>query len=105
MISCVDIFVVSGKTHDECFKYAQNQYMGSGQRFVVVVTHDGKSSLPKSKRRKSILDVEYDNSRGPHIADPGSRFNHCGYQNLVDSCFHSQSLQGLNDKMTRIMGI
>ncbi len=100
----IDVIVVSGKTHEDCFKYAKNQYPGSGQRFVVVVTNDRRSSLPERRRKSSILDVEYDSLRGPHIADPGSRFNHCGYQNLIDSCFHSQSLEELDGKVSEIMG-
>ena len=101
----VDIIVVSGKSHEECFKYAENWHIGSGQRFVVVVTNDGRSSLPASGRRNSILDVEYNSTRGPHIADPSSRFSHCGYQNLIDSCFHSENLRGLNENISRIMEI
>jgi len=100
----IDIIVVRGKTHEECFEYAKSQYPGSGQRFTVVVTHDGRSSLPK-KHKGSILDVKYDSSRGPHIGDPSSGFYHCGYQNLIDGCFHSQSLQELNDKILRIMEV
>jgi len=100
----VDVIVVSGKTHDDCFKYAKNKYPGSGEKFVIVVTHDGRSSLSK-KHRDSICDVKYDSSRGPHIADPSSRFYHCGYQNLIDSCFHSQSLEELDGKVSEITGV
>ncbi len=101
----IDVIVVCGKTHKDCVEYAKDQYTGSGQRFVVVVTHDGRSSLPERHRKTSIVDVEYDSFRGPHIADPSSRFYHCGYQNLIDSCFHSQSLEELNDRISNIMGV
>jgi len=101
----IDVIVVSGKTHEECFKYAKKEYPGSGQRFVVVFTHDGKSSLPERHRKGSILDVEHDSSRGPHVADPSSSYYHCGYQNLIDSCFHSQSLEELDGKVSEIMGV
>jgi len=101
----IDVIVVSGKDHDNCFEYAKNRHPGTGQRFVVVVTHDGRSSLPEKYRKGSILDVEYDSSRGPHIVDSNSRFYHCGYQNLIDSCFHSQSLEELDGKVSKIMGV
>lgn len=101
----VDIIVISGKTHEKCFEYAKNQYPGSGQRFVVVVTNDGKSSWPKRARKSSILDVEYDSSRGPHIADPSSGFIHCGYINLVDSCIHSMNLEELMGRIKEVIGM
>jgi hypothetical protein len=100
----IDVIIVSGKTHEECFKYAKDKYSGSGQRFVVVVTSNGRSSLPE-RCRDSIYDTKYDSSRGPHIADPSSRFYHCGYQNLIDSCFLSRSVKELNCKVSEIMGI
>lgn len=100
----IDVVVVSGKSHEDCFEYAKNKYPVSGQRFAIVVTHDGRSSLSE-KHRDSIYDVKYDNSQGPNIADPGSRFYHCGYQNLIDACFHSQSLEELDGKLSEIMGV
>jgi len=100
----IDVIIVSGKTHEECFKYAKDKYSGSGQRFVVVVTNNGRSSLPE-RCRDSIYDTKYDSSRGPHIADPSSRFYHCGYQNLIDSCFYSRSFKELNGKVSEIMGV
>jgi len=100
----IDIIVVSGKSHEDCFKYAKNRYNGGGERFVIVVTHDGKSSLSVNYR-DSIYDVRYESSRGPNIADPDSRLYHCGYQNLIDACFHSQSLEELDGKLSEIMGV
>jgi len=100
----IDVIIVSGKTHEECFKYAKDKYSGSGQRFVVVVTNNGRSSLPE-RCKDSIYDTKYDSSRGPHIADPSSRFYHCGYQNLIDSCFDSRSFKELNGKVSEIMGV
>lgn len=100
----IDIIVVFGKNHTNCFKYAKDNYPGSEQRFVIVVTHDGRSSL-SGKDRDSIYDVKYDSSRGPNIADPGSRFYPCGYQNLIDACFRSRSLEELNGKVSEIMGV
>lgn len=100
----IDVIVVYGGTHEECFKYAKNQYPGSGQRFVIVVTHDGRFSLPE-KHRDSISDVKYDSSQDPNITDPSSRFYHCGYQNLIDSCFRSQSLEELDGKVSEIMEV
>jgi hypothetical protein len=100
----IDVIIVSGKTHEECFKYAKDKYSGSGQRFVVVVTNNGRSSLPE-RCRDSIYDTKYDSSRGPHIADPSSRFYHCGYQNLIDSCFRSRSFKELNSEVSEIMGV
>ncbi len=100
----VDVIVISGKTHEDCFEYAKNKYPGRGEKFVIVVTHDGRSSLPE-RCRDSIYDTKYDSSRGPHIADPSSRFYHCGYQNLIDSCFHSRSFKELNGKVSEIMGV
>jgi hypothetical protein len=102
----IDVIVVSGTNHDECFNYAKDKYPGSEQRFVVVVTHDGRSSLSERHRKKTIFNgMDYDNSRGPNITDPDSRFYHCGYQNLTDICFHSQSLEELDAKVSEIMGV
>jgi ATPase involved in DNA repair len=100
----IDVIVVSGKNHDACYEYAKNKYPGSGEKFVIVVTHDGRSSLSE-KHIDSIYDIKYDSSRGPHIADPSSRFYHCGYQNLIDGCFHSQSLEELDGKASEIMWV
>lgn len=100
----IDVIVVFGKDHTKCYEYAEHEYSVSGQRFVIVVTHDGRSSLSE-KHRDSIYDVKYDGSRGPNIADPGSRFYHFGYQNLIDACFHSQSLEELDGKLSEIMGV
>jgi len=102
----IDVMIVSGKSHEECLKHvkhAKKRY-GIEQRFIMVITHDGKSSLPP-KCKDSILDVEYDLSKGPNIADPDSRFIHCGYMNLINICFHSTSLEELSGKISQMMGV
>jgi len=98
----IDVIVISdGETHEVCFEHAKKHYLGSEQRFVIVVTDDGKSSLPI---RGSIMAVEYDRSHGPYIPDPESRFTHCGYRNLIDACFHSRTIRELDRKISKIIG-
>lgn len=103
-VAVIDLIIVCGKTHKGCFEYAKNQYIGSGQRFAIIITHNGRSSLPERLNKTSILDAKYDRSRGPHIADPESMFDHCGYQNLIDCC-NSESLDELNNKISELVEI
>lgn len=101
----IDVIIVSGKTHEECFEYAKNKYPGSEQRFVIVITRDIHSSL-WNKKFQSILkeNVEKNFEKDPDITDPESRFYQCGYQNLVSDCFDSKKLEELKVKITKIIG-
>ena len=101
----IDIIVVSGKTHEECFEYAKSQYAGSEQRFVIVVTRNIHNTS-WNKKFKSILEREKESTeKDPNITDPDSRFNCCGYQNLINSCFNSQNLSELNSKITEVIEV
>lgn len=99
-----DVIVVSGKTHDDCFKYAKDQYRGSGQRFIIVVTRDIHNTS-WDKKFKSYLDVQVSTEQDPIITDPDSRFRRCGYQNLISNCFNTQNLTELNNKITEVIGL
>jgi hypothetical protein len=101
----IDVIIVSGKTHEECFKYAKDIYPGSGQRFVIVITRD-IHNISWNKKFKSIIeDVETNFEKDPNITDPESRFYQCGYHDLVDGCFYSKNLEELKVKVTEITGV
>lgn len=104
----IDVIVVRGKTHEDCFEYARyttNRYLGNGQRFVVVVTRDIRESS-WCKRFKSILETEAEiTGKGPIITDPSSRFIHCAYQDLKHSCLSATNSTDLNNKITKVIGV
>lgn len=101
----IDIIVVSGETHEKCFEYAKSKYAGSDQRFVIVVIRN-ISNMPWNKKFKSIFKSEKESTeKDPNITDPDSRFNCCGYEDLIDSCFCSQNLSELNSKITEVIEV
>lgn len=105
----IDIIVVSGETHEKCSKYAKSQYMGSDQRLVIVVTRDIDNTLRekiREKKFKSIFESEEQSTeKDPNITDPDSRFNCCGYQNLLTSFSRSKNLSELNSRITEVVKV
>lgn len=101
----IDVVVAHGKTHKECFEYAKNQFPGSGQRFVIVVTRDIHNTFWDKKFGSILKGVQKSIGKASNITDPDTRFNRCGYQNLIDSCFNSRNLSKFNSKVTEVMGV
>ena len=99
----IDMIVVSGKTHEECFEYVKNQYQGSGQRFTIVVTRDIHNTAWNKKFSSILEGTEINTTKDRVITDPG--FKHCGYQNLISSCFNSGSLTELSSNIAELVGI
>ncbi len=100
----IDVVVAHGNTHKECFEYAKNQYPGSEQRSVIVVTRDIDNSF-WDRKFGSIFGVQKSIGKASNITDLDTRFNRCGYQNLIDSCFNSRNLSKFNSKVTEAMSV
>jgi len=101
----IDIIVVFGKSHEECREYAKAMYRLGEQRFVIVITRDINGSSVQ-KKFGSFLEIETElEERGPIITDPNRRFIYCGYQNLIDCCFHSPNLTELERRITGVLGV
>lgn len=100
-----DIAVVSGgETHEQCFEHAE-PHLVDQQRFYVVITSD-IHDFPYEKRSSSIFEPgETVTDKGPKITDPRSRFIHCGYQGIKNSCFQSGDADELDRGLQEIISI
>lgn len=101
----IDIIVVSGKTHEECFEYAKSQYPGTGQRFIIAVTRNKLNSIWSKKSRSILQNIEISPEKGPDITDPDSNYYQCGYQNLVSSCINAKNIKELKTKVAEFIEI
>ena len=101
----IDIIIVSGKNHNECFEYAKQKYKGSDQRFGIVITRDANNG-PWDKKYSSIFITKNDNNeKEPNITDPDSRLSHFGYQNLINSCYKAKNLSELKNEFVDMIGL
>lgn len=101
----INVIVVCGESHEKCFEYAQ-QYLRSEQQCGIVVTRDTHNTLWNEKFGSCLKIKDEDvTEKGPRITDWESRYNHCGYQNLISGCFNSKDLTELNNKVREVIGV
>lgn len=87
-----DIIVVTGKTNEDCIRYAiekYEEYVGSAQRSVIVIIRD-QYDFPINKKIFA-LEKKITNN-GPSITSPEHRFIYCKYQDVIRSCFIESAL-------------
>lgn len=102
----IDILIVYGENHEKCFEHANN-YIRSGQRFTIVITHD-ESDFLLGKRSESIFKGSIFNNENnpfdePNITDPESNLFHVGYLDLKNVLNGSKDLEDLKAKVSQLI--
>jgi len=98
----IDIIVVSGKTHEKCFKYAEN-YINSEHRIMIVIARD-KIGKPWDPNWSSKITQPKDTNSDikPKITE--ARFYPCGYSNLL-AALNSTNKVEFESKVVELLGV
>jgi hypothetical protein len=90
----LDVIVIAGPSHDECWKQAEKS-LALGSHQSLVVTRDFDNTIWRRESRSILQGDPADVGQDQNITDPISNVLHISYQELLASYLDAQNTAGL----------